>query len=178
MWKIKTFYYRATITGARSLSCTPCVYRVKWKACGRAHERGGSSITFPVVKGEETNEKGLKVQQSQTDISTWSQKCVGVTPQLLYSNPVTAGALFPSCSFHWMDVHSKRSISAFSETTSIKTPPPPPPPPPLSFSLCLSLSLILLCSPFLIHPLDLALFFLFFPHHCVSVSLFPFCNMT
>lgn len=97
-------------------------------------------MVFPVVKGEETNESGLKVQQSQTGISIWSQESVGVTPQLLYSNPMTARALFPSCSFHRMDVHSKRSISTFSETTSIKTPPPPQ---PLSLSLFYSVSLSL-----------------------------------
>lgn len=132
----------------------PSIYNVEEKACRRRYEHSNSMV-FPVVKGEETTEKGLRVQQSQTDISIWSQQSVGVTPQLLYSNPVTAGALFPSCSFHWMDVHSKRSISTFSETTSIKTPPPP---------FCLSLT----------HPLNLALFFT----RWVSVSLFPFCNMT
>lgn len=120
-------------------------------------------MAFPVVKVEETNENGLKVQQSQTDISIWCQKSVGVTPQLLYSNPVTARALFPSCSFHWMDVHSKHSVSTFSKTTTMKTPPPPP---SLSFSLCLFFSR----STFLTHPLNLALFPL-----AVSLCLsFPF----
>ncbi len=118
-------------------------------------------MVFPVVKGEETNEKGLKVQQSQTDISIWSQQSVGVTPQLLYSHPVTDGALFPSCSFHWMDVHSKRSISTFSETTSIKTPPPP-----LSLYFAPSLSRSLSHSPS-----QSCSLFLFFHSLCLCVSL-------
>lgn len=122
----------------------PCIYSVvEWRACRRRYQhsgRNGNCMVFPVVKGEETNESGLKVQQSQTGISIWSQESVGVTPQLLYSHPVTARALFPSCSFHRMDVHSKRSISTFSETTSIKTPPPPQ---SLSLSLFYSVSLSL-----------------------------------
>ena len=122
-------------------------------------------MVFPVVKGEETNESGLKVQQSQTGISIWSQESVGVTPQLLYSNPMTARALFPSCSFHRMDVHSKRSISTFSETTSIKTPPPPQ---SLSLSFTLSLSPSLSLSHL---PVQSCSLFRFFPSLCLCVSL-------
>lgn len=148
----------------------PCIYSVvEWRACRRRYQhsgRNGNCMVFPVVKGEETNESGLKVQQSQTGISIWSQESVGVTPQLLYSHPVTARALFPSCSFHRMDVHSKRSISTFSETTSIKTPPPPQ-----SLSLSLLLCLSRPRSPFLTYPLNLALFFAFFPSLCLCVSL-------
>lgn len=155
----------------------PCIYSVvEWRACRRRYQhsgRNGNCMVFPVVKGEETNESGLKVQQSQTGISIWSQESVGVTPQLLYSHPVTARALFPSCSFHRMDVHSKRSISTFSETTSIKTPPPPQ---SLSLSLFYSVSLSL-ALPFSLTRSILLSFSLFSPR-CVSVSLFPFCNMT
>lgn len=108
--------------------------------------------------------RDLRDQQRQTDISIWSQQSVGVTPQLLYSNPVTAGALFPSRSFHWMDVHSERSISTFSETTSIKTPPPP-----LSLFLAVSLS-----PPLTLHfslTLSILLSFSLFHSLCLYVSL-------
>lgn len=45
---------------------------VEYKACRRKYEhsvRKGNCMAFPVVKGEETNEKGLEVQQSQADLS-------------------------------------------------------------------------------------------------------------